>query len=65
MSLSFTSTRSHGTLRVAILIAALLAPCLSHRAAFAQQPQQGQSDLSNTQRVLIGLDIDPPPRQVS
>jgi outer membrane assembly lipoprotein YfiO len=53
MSLSFTSTRSPGTLRVAILIAALLAPCLSHKAAFAQQPQQGQSDLSNTQRLNV------------
>ena len=54
MSLSFTSTRSHRALQVALLLAALLAPCLSHRsAAFGQKPQQGQSDLSNTQRLNI------------
>jgi outer membrane protein assembly factor BamD len=54
MSLSFTSTRSQRALHVAILIAALLAPCLSlTRVAFAQQPQQGQSDLSNTQRLNV------------
>jgi len=54
MSLSFTSTRSHRVLQIAVLIAALLAPCLSQRStAFAQKPQQGQSDLSNTQRLNV------------
>ena len=53
MSLSFTPTRSHRTLQIAVLIAALLAPCLSPKAVFAQQPQQGQSDLSNTQRLNV------------
>lgn len=54
MSFSFTSTRSHRALHVAVLIAALLAPCwLQTRAAFAQKPQQGQSDLSNNQRMSV------------
>src|SRR5689334_14336897 len=53
MSLFFTSGRSRSPLQVAVLIAALLAPCLSQKAAFAQQPQQGQSDLSNTQRLNV------------
>jgi outer membrane protein assembly factor BamD len=54
MSLSFTSISSHRALQIAVLIAALLAPCLSQRStAFAQQPQQGRSDLSNTQRLNI------------
>ena len=53
MSLSFTSSRSHRALHVAVLIAALLTPCLSQKTAFAQQPQQGQSDLSNQQRLNV------------
>src|SRR5215468_7693521 len=56
MSLSFTSTRSDRALQFVVLIAALLAPCLSQRStAFAQQPQptQAQSDLSNTQRLNV------------
>jgi outer membrane protein assembly factor BamD len=57
MSLSFTSTRSDRVLQVVVLIAALFAPCLSHRSkAFAQQPQQAQqaqSDLSNPQRLNV------------
>jgi outer membrane assembly lipoprotein YfiO len=53
MSLFFTSSRSRRALQVAVLIAALLAPCLSQKAALAQQPQQGQSDLSNTQRLNV------------
>ncbi len=54
MSLSFTSIRSQRALQVAVLIAALIAACSLQRSmAFAQQPQQGQSDLSNTQRLNI------------
>lgn len=54
MILFFTSSRSRRALQVAVLIAALLAPCLSQKAAFAQQkPQQSQSDLSNTQRLNV------------
>ena len=54
MILFFTSSRSRRALQVALLIAALLAPCLSQKAAFAQQkPQQSQSDLSNTQRFNV------------
>jgi outer membrane protein assembly factor BamD len=54
MILFFTSSRSRRVLQVALLIAALLAPCLSQKAAFAQQkPQQSQSDLSNTQRFNV------------
>jgi outer membrane protein assembly factor BamD len=53
MSLSFTSTRSHRALHVAILVAALLAPCLSPTRGLAQRPQQGQSDLSNAQRLNV------------
>jgi len=54
MSLSFTSIRSHRVLQVALLIAALLAPGLAQMStAFAQQPQQARSDLSNTQRLNI------------
>ena len=54
MSLSFTSTRSRRLLQVAVLIVALFAPCWSQRSTVvAQQPQQGQSDLSNTQRLNV------------
>src|SRR5262249_12014282 len=54
MSLSFTSTRSNRALQVVVLIAALFAPCLSQRStAFAQQPRQAQSELSNTQRLNV------------
>ena len=49
----FTSTRPHKVLQVAVLIAALLVLCLSQKASFAQQPQQGRSDLSNTQRLNV------------
>jgi outer membrane protein assembly factor BamD len=53
MSFSFTSTRSHRVFQAAVLVAALLTPWLSQKSAFAQQPQQGQSDLSNTQRLNV------------
>ena len=57
MSLSFTSTRSDRAFQLLVLIAALLAPCLSQSTpAFAQQPQQAQqaqSDLTNTQRLNV------------
>ena len=57
MSLSFTSSRSDRACQLLVLIAALLAPCLSQgSAAFAQQPQQAQqaqSDLTNTQRLNV------------
>ena len=54
MSLSFISTRSHRPLQTALLIVAFLVPCVSQRStAVAQQPQPGQSDLSNTQRLNV------------
>jgi len=50
MSFLFTSTRSHRVLQIAILLAVLVGCGLMQSSVFAQQ---GQSDLSNTQRLNV------------